>query len=136
MRPLFTGLHKPTASIVRSLLPFERMKVDGVKTFEAEPFETFKPEGLMIWGASYYATVRHILIGAVPQLVAGIAPIPARWFASSQSYEQVWRAHREGKDPPGWGDFSIVYHGMTVKIEIEDSSFDGVQLLMWGKSLR
>ena len=133
--------------LLKSLLPFGEFWYLGEfagAQWQAEPQMAFKPKGLMIWDAPERSAVELILIGCIPQIVCTVGPIPAKWFSSFDSYEQVWEAHERGKEPPGWGDFQIISVGMTCQVrmippkdlKVSESDWSKVQLLMWGEAIR
>ena len=132
--------------MLRTLLPFPTAPTidhDGGANWIVESREAFRPRGLLIWNAPDGAVVEHIKIGVQGQLVAAVGAIPAQWFATAQSYEQVWDAHRRGIDPPGWGDFQIAAVAMLIQIRlthpgrgVPHEEWQRVQLLMWGQSIR
>lgn len=132
---------------LKALLPFRdspNLYGDNYVEWECVPQEPFLPSGLMIWNAPEMSTIEIILIGNRVELVAGIGPIPAKWFTTQDSYEQVWKAQLEGKEPAGWGDFHIIGVGMRVRIRMAShrsypankEKWEKVQLLMWGHSVR
>ena len=105
--------------VLKTLLPLGDVNREpGGRTFTGHPDVAFKPRGLMIWNAPDDAQVMHILIGPNYQLVASVGPIPAKWFAIAQSYEQVWQMQQQGLEPPGWGDFNVISVGMLVRVRI------------------
>ena len=125
---------RPATLDREALLPFA---VDGERTLRAEPQRPFVPRGLMLWNAAGLS-VEAAIIGRDMQLVVACGKVPAQWFASSQSFEQVTKALAEGNAPGrGWGHWNPLYPGVLVRLE-----FDGlvagmqrsqpVQALMWG----
>lgn len=121
------------------LLPFTRSEDSGylglgyARVYSTEPQVIFKPKGLMIWGAPDDAEVMHVKIGRSPQLTATWGPIPARWFSTFQSYEEVAKAIEEGKMPAGFGHFDVIQRGMTVEVHIQSKEkLPPTKILMWG----
>lgn len=109
--------------------------------FEAMPQRTFRPRGLMVWGAPLKALVRAIVCRDSPAVT--YEAIPARWFSMQQSFEQLAKALDEGKEPASWGDWNTVRPGMQIRIEllmtdvmpIDSEQAEEVQLLMWGHAV-
>lgn len=111
----------------------------GNLTLVASPWKVFKPAGLMLWNvAGLY--VEAAIIGNQHQLVASCGAIPAEWFTTSQNFEQVVRALKEGKEPGrGWGDWDRLYPGVMVRLLFkkpptyrEPAVPEAVKALMWG----
>jgi hypothetical protein len=149
----YSGSITPQPRLLRGLLPFGPSPHHGSfhnapdrVWWQAEPQMTFRPAGLMMWGVPPGAFIEMLLIGPVPQLIAAVGPIPAEWFTTWDSYDAVFKAHQEGKDPPGWGDFQIMSPGMYFRVEMmipdqlkgqlnPDWASD-VRLLCWGHLVR
>jgi hypothetical protein len=126
--------------IRKTLLPF---LARDLGEFESQPQEIFKPHGLILWNAPEMSVVETLLIGNSLELVAGIGPIPAKWFSIYESYEQIWESQLDGKEPAGWTEFHTVSIGMIIKLRmsahkdfpVSKEAWDKVQVLMWGLSV-
>lgn len=122
---------------VEALACFERStdRVDGL--FVADVQKPFKPKGLMIWGVGAGDVVRIATIGRDHQLSVSFGDLPARWFSTWQSFADIAKAVDEGKEPPGWGEWSFVQPGLQIRILLSHPDpgrvfGPSVELLMWG----
>ena len=113
------------------LLTFERKAPNVLEAYSQRPF---KPRGLLLWDVGA-AQIQMCTIGANHELVSSFAPIPARFFTTAASFEQVALAVAEGKEPPAWGSWSQVHVGQIVRL-VFDSAPPGVQAVMWGHAIR
>lgn len=106
-----------------------------------EPVVPFRPEGLVIWDAPPGALVQQAQIGMDHQVKVSHAPVPARWFASGDNYQQIAEAIAAGKDPPGWCSWKVMYPGLRMQLTLMTSDGrplgpeSGVELCMWGLSV-
>ena len=122
-----------------SLLSF---KYDGQGRWSAEPVRPFTPRGLLLWGVQHGDLVRQIVIGPEQQVVVSFDPLPARWFAQADSYEQIAKRLAEGKEPAAWGTWDTIRPGYRVFVQLEsrDSSRElgpsSIELAMWGHAVR
>ena len=119
----------------RCLLGF-RFSSEG-NAFYSHPYLTFRPCGLLIWNPPPLSTVSCVITGQ-NQLVASFEPVPAQWFATAKSFEQLAAEVAEGKEPPAWCTFSVVEPGQTIEIAVQSggvslSPADQVELVMWGR---
>lgn len=97
----------------------------------------FKPRGLLIWDAPPRTLVSQVIIGIGLEVVSTIGPVPARWFMSGESYEQIAKKIDDGAEPPAWVDWSPMGVGQQLRVMLE---FDGrpladseAQLVIWGE---
>jgi hypothetical protein len=128
----------PRGRLMRALLPF--VWSDGA--FYGRPQRPFRPKGLIIWGAPRGATV-YAWIGCTVEGVVAYAGIPAKWFASGESYEQIRQKLEAGIEVPDWMTWDTVPPGIDVRIEVRDAAdsarmlgpADGIELLQWGEAL-
>jgi len=110
--------------------------------WRAEPQRPFYPCGLMIFGdVPAGAMLELAVIGQQMQVMVSSTPVPAKFFSTWRSYEQLAKAVDEGLEPPGWCTWDIVHVGYRVEIRLGtregkplDSS-DGVDVAMWGETI-
>lgn len=89
----------------RRLCGFEREGAEWVAT----PRVIFRPSALMLWDVPERATISHSVAGNQIQIAVSSAPVPARFFATGHSFEQIVRRfEREGIDAPYWCDFDTL----------------------------
>lgn len=117
---------------VEALLPFNYRESIGRRILLASPSKPFKPLGLMLWDVGSLSVEARI--GNQPQ--AGfLGSVPARWYTTSQNFEQVVKAIAQGKEPGSpWGPWDVVYPGIDVAL-IFDGDASKIQALMWGHSI-
>lgn len=102
---------------------------------------TFKPRGLVIWGAPDDANVRAATIDMEEQVLQSMDGAPAKFFALGLSFEHIAQLVEEGVEPPSWCGFRTMQPGSTCRIVIVDTQnkvlgpSDGVRLAMWGINL-
>lgn len=126
--------HRGGVRFQRGLLGFT---FDG-GFFVGEPYRPFVPHGLAIWGAPAGARLIQALIKCDQQVSMSHAPVPARFFAFGDSYEQIAKLLDEGKEPPTWADWDVIELGSRVRITLESvdnkllTPADGIELVMWG----
>lgn len=121
--------------IMRVLLPF--IWSDGA--FHGLPQRPFRPRGLIIWGAPRGAVVMAF-VGCNLEGVAGYGWVPAKWFSSCESYEQIRAKLDAGVEVPDWMTWDDCMPGIAIRIEVRDGSdsaralgpADGIELLQWG----
>lgn len=106
----------------------------------AHPQRPFKPRGLMLWNAEHL-NVEAAIIGNSEQIIASCGSVPARWFMTSQNYEQVVAALEAGNEPGrGWGTWDVLRPGILCRLIFDGpvtgaaSSSKDVRALMWGHS--
>ena len=122
----------------RCLLPL-KFQPTG-RHFIGEPDVPFMPRGLAIWGAPDGATVEHAFVGSRLELVCALGPVPCKFFAFGNSYEQIAKLLDQGSEPPAWCDWSPLELGAAIRITIRprDDRADvlgpehGLELAMWG----
>lgn len=93
----------------------------------------------MLWDVPE-GTQLMIFVGTNLELIASYGPLPARWFAAWESFQQVAAKLDEGFEPPGWGTFSKVQPGVMIRLSFQkpDGSlqaymdFEKIEALMWG----
>lgn len=112
---------------VEALLPFA---LSGTCELRAEPQKPFLPMGLMLWDVGVL-NVSAALVSTTLQLVCSFGAVPARWFATQQSFDAVMRAQRAG-DAATWGHWTVAHPGQLVRLQF-DGPANRVQALMWGK---
>ena len=101
----------------RRLCGFEREGAQWVAT----PRVLFRPSALMLWDVPERSTISHSVAGNQIQLAVSSAPVPARFFATGHSFEQIVRRfEREGIDAPYWCDFDTLDLGWSFRIAVLD----------------
>lgn len=132
------SLSQITTRLVESLCAFEWRG----RCFDAQPQELFRPHGLIIWGAPPQTTVELLKVGNKGQLLVGYGTFPARWFAQGDSFAAISKMVDEGKEPPAWGTWDTAEVGNIIRVSLLSKKGkplgpdDGIELLMWGKSVR
>ena len=124
--------------LMRALLPF--VWSDGA--FYGRPQRPFRPKGLIIWGAPRGSTV-YAFIGCNVEGVVSYSGIPAKWFASGESYQQIRAKLEAGIEVPDWMTWDTCDVGIDIRIELRDAAdsartlgpADGIELLQWGESI-
>lgn len=101
----------------------------------AEPDVLFRPYALMLWNVPDRAKVSHCVAGAQGQILASRAAVPASFFATGRSFEDVVaRFEKEGIEAPYWCDFDVLEPGVSMRLQVRDEhgapvrSLDGVLL--------
>ena len=116
--------HYPYSRCVRMLCGFELRETEWV----AEPMVPFRPYALMLWDVPERALVSHCILGNKGQIHASRAPVPARFFATGHSFEEVVRRfEKEGIDAPYWCDFDTFDPGYRMKLKV--TTVDGEPVL-------
>lgn len=124
----------PPVFDVEGLLTFERSSTNP-RIFEASPQRSFKPRGLLLWDVGTLS-IEAATIGRDHQLVQSWPAIPARFFATALSFEQLQQMAREGREPSGaWGSWHAAHPGMLVRL-VFDGDASAVQACMWGHTIR
>jgi hypothetical protein len=124
--------------LMRALLPF--VWSDGA--FYGRPQRPFRPKGLIIWNAPPLATV-YAFVGCTVEGVVAYGGIPAKWFASGESYQQIRAKLESGIEVPDWMTWDTCQPGIDIRIEVRDGfdshrmlgPGDGIELLQWGEAL-
>lgn len=131
MKERLTGLTPPgpPEKPRHGLLPFSR---EDTLTLKAETQRLFRPRGLMLWDVGL-TTIRVMLIGTNLEQVCALNSVPARWFTMADSFAQVAKLVDEGKEPPGWGDWSIIYPGVIARLHFDTAPPPEAQALFWGE---
>lgn len=118
------------------LLPFATKEDATFLCFEASPRMPFKPTGLLLWNVSPLDEVSACYVGRDTQLTATFEPVPAAWFASAYSFEEVEKRAELGKYPATWGHWNVAEPGVIIRIEVRikdpATDRDRVRALMWG----
>ncbi len=128
------GLRMSESLDVEALLTFEPESNYSTQVLTGRPQKPFLPRGLMLWGVAG-RNLQAMLVGRNNELVASFGLVPAEWFMTSQSFEQVVKAHAEGVEPGrGWGHWSTAHPGMLVRLVFDQPVDGGVRALMWGWS--
>ncbi len=101
----------------RRLCGFEREGAEWVAT----PRVLFRPSALMLWDVPERATISHSVAGHRIQIAVSSAPVPARFFATGHSFEEIVRRfEKEGIDAPYWCDFDTLDLGWSFRISVLD----------------
>ena len=106
----------------------------------ATPREPFKPRGLMLWNLPDDTMVSACHCGNHREVLASQDPVPAMFFATALSFEQVEALLKMNKEPATWCTFSPLQQGTYVKLYLtrdgilltEDSK---IRAAMWGQQL-
>lgn len=115
--------------------------VSDKRQWEANPQMPFKPCGLMLWDLPPRTMLSQSLIGMDEQILASHAPIPADFFTTAKSYDQLMAQVEAGLFPPSWPTFDSMtpmVHARIVLLDAEAERFhtsSGVRLCMWGVGL-
>ena len=110
----------------RRLCGFEREGAEWVATSRVP----FRPSALMLWDVPERATISHSVAGNQIQLAVSSAPVPARFFATGHSFEEVVRRfEKEGIDAPYWCDFDTLELGWSFRISVLDEDGKPVERL-------
>ncbi len=127
------GLLNTTRS-VRRLCGFE---LDG-QVWVASPGALFRPAALMLWDLPERAIITYALVYHQQQIKLSPAPVPARFFATGHSFEEVVRRfEQEGIEAPFWCDFDTMEIGTTFRISVLDGHglpALGLQALLLGQA--
>lgn len=108
--------------------------------FIATPDRAFKPRGLIIWGAPPGALVKMALLDQREQVLRSADGIPARFFASGESFDEIAKQIEAGKEPPAWVDFDLIEPWSMLRVVVALpqglglGEADGLQLALWGYS--
>lgn len=115
-----------------ALLTFEPESQYSDYVLTGRPQKPFLPRGLMLWGVAGM-NLRAALVSVHDTINIGCGLVPAEWFATSQSFEQVLKAHAEGNGPGrGWGHWPTVHPGQMVRLLFDRPLSGSVRALMWG----
>ncbi len=123
--------------IWRALLGFSFR--DGC--FWGMPQVSFRPNGLVIWGAPDGAVLEQAVIGNRLEVLASVEGVPVKFFAMGESYAQIAKLLDEGKEPPAWCTWHVITPGTNLRIMIQSKKGktlgpeDGIELCMWGRAL-
>ena len=107
----------------------------------AMPQRPFKPRGLYIVGELTTGDrLTQALLGYELQLLQSCEGVPAHFFATARSYEQIAKAVADGHELPGWGEWKHCYPGQRFMIRVTSRHGDAlgpdrIDLGMWGHSL-
>lgn len=128
-------------AFAEALLPF-RYKPECKGLWQAWAQRPFNPRGLLIWGVEAGDEVTHVIISGTAQLLASWGPLPARWFAMGDSYEQIAKMMEAGKEPPKWGTWTTVEPAMSVQLQLanphdpaRELGPPAVEVVMWGHAM-
>jgi len=120
------------------------------EVFFAETWRPFLPRGLLIWGAPAGAVVDYALIDTCEQVRAGPSPVPAKFFATGQNFEQLAAQLDAGNEPPVWIHWPKLLPGMRCQVFVRDGRGDrsavshtqkygaalgpaqGIEIVFWG----
>lgn len=125
---------------VRCVLPFEWIS----PSFIAYLQRPFKPVGLALWGAHLaQASICVMQLGNLLDGVVARGPVPAQFFAllQGQSYQHLVEMVKGDRAPNSWINFRALEPGMRVRIDVTRNGKpigpdDGVELAMWGETVR
>ena len=110
----------------RRLCGFELKDAEWV----ARPQLLFRPYALMLWGTPERAKVAHCIMGNEGQILVSAAPVPASFFATGHSFEDVVKRFvREGIDAPYWCDFKTFEVGTTMRLKVATEEGEPVRKL-------
>jgi len=104
----------------------------------ASPQRPFKPRGLYIVGElSTGDRLAQAYVGQDCRTLCSCEGVPAHFFATARSYEQIARAVADGQELPGWGDWGIAYPGVQIWVNVTTRDGaplgpDRIDLGMWG----
>lgn len=117
--------------IARRLCGFELVdRGENDAEWIARPQVLFRPYALMLWGAPERSKVRHCVIGQNGQIQVSGAPVPASFFATGHSFEEVVRRfEKDGIDAPYWCDFDTFEVGTRMKLKITTEEGEPVRKL-------
>jgi len=116
----------------QQLLPFVAY-CPGSTTLEASPQRPFKPRGLMLWDAGDL-NVEATYVGNCEQLLCSWGKVPAAWWSTQASFEEVCKALADGKEAASWGTWDSAHPGVRVRLTF-DGDCSRVRAVMWGLSL-
>lgn len=129
-------MHRGGVTFQRCLLPLIHKREDKPGMYIGEPQRLFLPRGLAVWGAPPGAMVTASTIGMQLQIVAAYGPVPVRFFASGDSYEQIANKLDAGEEPPAWCDWDPITPGNAARFEFVDQRgqplTDPIELAFWG----
>lgn len=116
---------------VRALLGFKR---EGMTSFVGEPLRPFKPRGLLLWGELRGVGLTMAVHNYHHLVKVSFEPVPARFFATGDSYEQIAKKMDAGAEPPAWVDWNAVAPGEYIRLYFDglSSALASVELCMWG----
>jgi hypothetical protein len=109
--------------------------------FEARPYKPFRPRGLLIWGAPPLAVIDFAQIDSQEQVKAGYSGVPARFFSTGESFEQIAKQLDEGKEPPCWVSWEAINPTGSCRVFVRDplgvalGPAQGIELVFWGLAL-
>jgi hypothetical protein len=128
-------MHRGGVTFQRCLLPLIRQK-ERPGLYLGEPQRLFLPRGLAVWGAPPGAMVAASTIGMQLQIVAAYGPVPVRFFASGDSYEQIAKKLDAGAEPPTWCDWDPITPGNGARFEFVNEQGlplqEPIELAFWG----
>lgn len=100
---------------MRRLCGFELEDDDWI----ARPDVLFRPYALQLWDVPDAALITAALLGHRQQIKVSGAPVPARFFATGRSFEEVVRRFElEGIDAPYWCDFDTMELGHLFRLQV------------------
>jgi hypothetical protein len=104
----------------------------------ASPYRAFRPQGLLIWNPPAKSVICCEITNS-KQIQSSYDMVPAAWFATAKSFEQLAAEIESGKELAAWCTWDSVYPGQTIKLEILSYNThtpftpnDGIELVMWG----
>ncbi len=130
-RRVRSSFRRPPPEPRQALLPF--CSEGGGRVLQASPQRPFKPRGLMLWNAGELS-VEATYVGNSEQLLCSWGKVPAAWWSTQQSFEEVCKALAEGKEAASWGTWDHAYPGVMVRLTF-DGDCAGVRAVMWGVTL-
>jgi len=122
----FLSVSELPGRCARRLCGFERQGSDWV----AAPMVLFRPYALLLWDTPKDAMISGAVTGNQIQVSVSNARVPARFFATGHSFEEVVRRfEKEGIDAPYWCDFDTIESGHVFRLSLVDEHDQPVERL-------
>lgn len=116
----------PTVHVDRRLCGLELRGEEWV----GAPSIPFRPSAMLLWDVPEKATVSYAIVGMEMQITASPAPVPARFFMTGHSFEDVVRNfEKEGIDAPYWCDFKTLAPGCEFRVRVRTMEGEPVRNL-------
>lgn len=116
------------------------LRFDGA-AWTAMPQRSFRPRGLFIVGELRTGDrLDQAIIGQNLQVLQSCEGVPAHFFSTARSYEQIAKVVAEGGELPAWCEWNIIHVGQMVRVTVRalDGSPVGperIDLGFWGHTL-
>ncbi len=102
---------------------------DGTRIYKGIPAVPFKPCGLMVWGVDNHTLITSVVVSNEETLLSH-DPIPAQFFATAKSYEELEEMAKEDKITlPTWCNFAACSPSSLVRVGVK-GNIDN--LCFWG----